>query len=173
MDKILSQVKDLLNTFGVNQAPVDVMSFIKQKDIDLSYEQLDDDWSGFCVRSPGGSKVVLNEKHHIHRQRFTAAHELGHLILHCGHDDEEQVFVDKTVAYNRNDASSSGEVKKEIEANRFAAELLMPKKFIEKDIEGKESLRYEDVEELAKKYEVSERAMTIRIEKLTGITFFI
>lgn len=176
MDNIISSVKTLLSKYQYNSyksAPINIFNIIEKENIKLSFEELDDGWSGFCVRNAQGSQVVLNDEHHINRKRFTAAHELGHLINHCNHGRDEDVFVDKTVAYNRDSASATGEIQKEIEANRFAAEILMPEDFIREELEGKESLVYEDVEELAKKYQVSERAMTIRIEKLTGITFFI
>lgn len=169
---ISKEVKLLLKKYAVKDGPIDVFKIIEDEGINLSYEILDDDWSGFCMRNPKESRVVLNKKHHINRQRFTASHELGHLILHCSHGKEE-VFVDKTVAYNRDQASSSGEIKREIEANKFAAELLMPESFIIKDLKDKkDSISYEDIEDLALKYEVSERAMSIRIERLTKITFF-
>lgn len=172
MDEITASVKKLLDKYQIDTPPVDVLAILKSEGIETFYEELDDDWSGFCVRNIQGSKIVINKKHHSNRQRFTAAHELGHLKLHCGHDNEEHVFVDKTVAYNRNKASSSGEIKKEIQANQFAAELLMPKDFIINELDDADSLGYEDIANLAKKYSVSERAMSIRIENLTGITFF-
>lgn len=172
MDEITASVNKLLDKYKIDSPPIDVLAILQSEGIGTFYEELDDDWSGFCVNNQQGSKVVINKKHHSNRQRFTAAHELGHLILHCGHDNEEHVFVDKTVAYNRNKASSSGEIKKEIEANQFAAELLMPKDFIINELEDTDSLSSKDIANLATKYSVSERAMSIRVEHLAGITFF-
>ncbi len=59
--------------------------------------------------------ISLNSQETARRQRFTLAHEIGHIVLHKG-----QSFVDyrKTI----NDPTDE----KEVEANLFAAELLMP-----------------------------------------------
>ncbi|MBU0666164.1 MAG: ImmA/IrrE family metallo-endopeptidase, partial [Nanoarchaeota archaeon] len=48
---------------------------------------------------------------------------------------------------------------KEREANKFASELLMPYDFLKLDIEKDQH----DIPSLAKKYEVSEQAMSIRL----------
>jgi Zn-dependent peptidase ImmA (M78 family) len=56
----------------------------------------------------------------------------------------------------------------EIEANRFAAELLMPKDLLEADLD-KFEIDIEDAEtiqHMARRYGVSEQAMTLRIVNL-------
>ena len=73
--------------------------------------------------------------------------------------------------YFRDGKSSSGNDIQEIQANQFAAELLMPKKFLIKDLQkfykaGKEDNIFEFIKKLADKYEVSKQAMTIRIGSL-------
>jgi Zn-dependent peptidase ImmA (M78 family) len=61
------------------------------------------------------------------RQRFTIGHELGHLTLHHGHD----LILERLVRLNFRDATSStANDEEEIEANHFAAELLMPHDFL-------------------------------------------
>ncbi len=57
------------------------------------------------------------------RQRFTIAHELGHFFLHRA---SSTVFVDAAPIFFRDESSSNGSQREEIEANAFAAELLMP-----------------------------------------------
>jgi len=75
-----------------------------------------------------------------------------------------------TVSRRRDARSAEGTDRKEIEANRFAAELLMPRKFLEKDLSNLH-LDVEDestLEQLAKKYEVSVQALAWRINRLFG-----
>src|SRR5207245_482886 len=96
------------------------------------------------------------------RQRFTIAHEIGHLLLHRGatfHVDE------KSPIGFRNDRSSMATDEKEIEANQFAAELLMPRNFLDRDLGGlvEEIEAEEAVDRLARKYQVSVQAMTVRL----------
>ncbi len=52
------------------------------------------------------------------RQRFTVAHELGHFVL--GHGSSDRLITDWSIRY------TPEQVKKERDANQFAAEVLMP-----------------------------------------------
>ena len=56
----------------------------------------------------------------------------------------------------------------EIEANQFAAELLMPVEFLERDIRKiPDELAFDEaIRRLAAQYEVSAQAMTIRLSSL-------
>lgn len=75
---------------------------------------------------PGGTFVMLHEKVYTDalygdgRARFTAAHELGHWMLHTN------------VPLMRIDPNASVEpyMRAEPQANQFAAELLMPRRMI-------------------------------------------
>ena len=61
------------------------------------------------------------------RQRFTIAHELGHRALHPG----RELILDVPVRVNLRDKTSSmASDIEEIEANAFAATLLMPEQMI-------------------------------------------
>lgn len=98
--------------------------------------------------TPKGDNLIIayNKNHHVHSQRFTVAHELGHFLLghtRNGHDHYLDLFDE-----------GSGDPK-EIEANQFAAELLIPATLLKIDIEN--GIR--DVPTLSKKYWVSELAM--------------
>jgi len=70
----------------------------------------------------------------------------------------------------RNSHSSDGTDIKEIEANRFAAELLMPEEKLRADIKKKSGIDLfgdeDKLKELAERYQVSEQAMTIRLNTL-------
>lgn len=69
----------------------------------------------------------------------------------------------------RDGNSSKGESEEEKEANLFAAELLMPGHFIERDLAEAEAFDLESdakVSKLAEAYEVSSRAMTFRLAYL-------
>lgn len=70
-------------------------------------------------------KIVVDSTKPVLRQRFSIAHELGHLLLHLNYGNNE-------VWNNIEEADSRifrfGHDAQELEANEFAAELLMPKK---------------------------------------------
>lgn len=67
--------------------------------------------------------ILYNVSSHIHRTRFTIAHELGHFLLPF-HDKNAQCASSDFSAIKSNLPNQ----KKEAEANRFAIELLAPKK---------------------------------------------
>ena len=117
-----------------------------------------------------GDKAIIgiNSAHPNTRQRFSIAHEIGHLILH-----KKNLFVDKVVRLDFRDSRSSLAIdKEEIEANVFAAELLMPRDFIEREIRRIMSKRKSPplkerlIEELRNAFEVSLQAMEYRLINL-------
>lgn len=118
----------------------------------------------------GEPLIGYNQTESEVRQRFTIAHELGHLFLH-NNGVLDGVYVDRSAEYTiefRNEVSSSGEVRKEREANAFAAALLMPKSLLLEEIE-QHHLNLADDDSLivlAKKFNVSVSAMAYRLLNL-------
>lgn len=151
----------LLRDHGITAPAVDVAALAEALGISVQYERLASDMSGVLLIEDGTAKVAINDSHHRNRQRFTLAHEIGHVLLHA---DEDRVFVDRR--FFRNAWASKGELREEIEANAFAASLLMPKRFIARNIESGAGITDLDVFRLATRFEVSEQAMTLRLVKL-------
>lgn len=110
--------------------------------------------------------VFINEKQSETRQRFTIAHELGHFVVH--HSDWHVDTGKSIKIYNRDSKSSSGEHLEEIEANQFAAELLMPKENIDRFMSKQKITNFDEdsIEGLAKFLKVSLQALSIRLAKL-------
>jgi hypothetical protein len=118
--------QDILAELNVAKLDVRIRE-IARKYAYIVRDPLPDDVSGMLIPSaPGSSKkwiIVVNKNHPQTRQNFSMAHELAHLVLHgytTPHADGGQ-----PVRF-RNETSSLGTDKDEIEANQFAAELLMP-----------------------------------------------
>lgn len=93
------------------------------------------------------------------RKRFTVAHELGHLFLHLA-DSTEGNRVD-TVMFRSDGYLASANSYEEVEANRFAAALLMPRRHM-----VRERRLHDSIEDLALLFGVSVQAMTIRLKTL-------
>lgn len=170
-EQIREQVNKLLkDTLSVNP-PVDVEYIAQHLGINLLFEELESNVSGFLVVKEKKTSIVVNDSHHENRKRFTIAHELGHYVLHAKNGD--QLFIDKQV-YHRNAASSVGVVTQEIEANRFAAQLLMPRPMVKKAVEAMEHETGDEIDlsddfsisKLARIFIVSEQALTIRLADL-------
>ena len=160
------QANDILAAAGIVGPAVPINELIAAQGIQLLYPNLGNEASGVLVRKDGSTVIGVNRAHAKTRQRFTAAHELGHALLHTGtdihHDNGFQVNL-------RSDLSSQGIDPEEIEANYFAACLLMPRSFLEAD----PMAFYVDVEDatsvaaLARSYGVSAHAMGLRLARLT------
>ena len=125
------------------------------------------DISGVLVRAPNAKPVIgVNRTQPENRRRFTIAHELGHLLLH--HDGQEVTFDKDFRVSLRSDESSLGTNVEEVEANFFAASLLMPASLLGIDPRAHsiELEQVEDIAELATAYRVSNQAMTLRLARL-------
>ena len=165
-DKVRQAAAKLLATFKVSKAPVNVEFLAKKRGILINYEPFNEDLSGVLVKEKEKTVIGVNSSHSKTRQRFTIAHELGHFEL--GHHGE--LFVDKTVM-KRDGRSSQAIDFQEIEANSFAAEVLMPSdlvmKTVKKLLEGNTHYSAEGlISDLADEFEVSAQAMEYRLTNL-------
>jgi Zn-dependent peptidase ImmA (M78 family) len=168
---ICNLAKQHLAKFSVNKAPVPVERIAESLGIRVCRSETDDDLSGFMYRDrhEGTAVIGVNCGHSKNRQRFTICHEIGHFILH----NQEGVHIDRRFQLKlRNKTSSEGTDIEEQEANLFAAEMLMPESFLEEDIKTIDVVDLEDEEviaNLAKRYQVSTQAMTVRLSYLRYI----
>lgn len=104
--------------------------------------------SGFAVR--------VNRHDSPRRQRFTIAHELSHYLLH---KDQIGDGITDDILY-RSGISDW----REAQANRLAADILMPEKLVDDWLDRARALGVEDIPNyLADKFEVSEAAIKIRL----------
>ena len=118
--------------------------------------------SGLYRVENGVPKIYVNQHESPLRRRFTIAHELGHHVL--GHLSEAiasggnaELPRDGNVTY-----SLAFYDQKEVDANKFAAELLMPESavayFVDKTTKN--------LSELARTFNVSDTAMSYRLSNL-------
>lgn len=147
----------------LERAPLDVRRLSSLHDVTIVDRALDDELSGMALVDGGSRFIVVNSRHHVHRQRFTIAHELGHHAMH-GDYLRANIHVDKSVL-RRDPMSAEGVEVREIEANAFAAELLMPRhlmgSFTNLDLADERALRV-----VAKQFGVSQAAFTYRLMNL-------
>ena len=116
-----------------------------------------DDYSGQIFIKGEIKTIGINKHHSKTRQRFTIAHEIGHYINgHTYYDESGDMYKDERFNY-RNPLHQQ-----EKEANLFAAELLVPKEFVKKDL-YKFGL---DITKLTELYQVSGQMMWIRLTSL-------
>ena len=164
--KIQRMVEQMLDQYKITAPPINVGKIAESQGIRVIEGDLGD-ISGILFRDGSDITIGINQSHTNNRKRFTTAHELGHLMLHSN----EPLHVDRVFAIKLRDKTSSEAVDlDEIEANAFAAELLMPTTMIQKKMQGiVEVLDYEKADpiaKLAREFDVSTQAMTIRLINL-------
>lgn len=158
------KARELLNKAGIRTAPVEVEKLAEVVGARVEYEAYDGELSGMLLRRGDDAVIGVNLKHAPTRQRFSIAHEIGHMILHRS---ENFHIAEKFQIKFRDLRSSTGQDSDEIEANQFAAELLMPEELLARDISGYLGTDPETaIGDLARKYQVSEQAMAIRLSVL-------
>ncbi len=97
---------------------IDVFGVIAELKLPLAFQALDE-LLGACIRvSSSEVGILVTSQRDLHMQRFTAAHELGHFVL------EHEGSLDREI---RLPGDTKGRDPREIEADAFAAEFLMPK----------------------------------------------
>lgn len=155
------RAKELLSSN--ERFPVDIYAKAKSLGIEIKERALEDAVSGMLLTKNDKRLIVVNSLHSETRQRFSIAHEIGHYKLH---NLPSGVFVDADPIFFR-DKSGAG-APKEIEANAFAAELLMPEVALRKFISEKSFEVFdEDVsKQIAEYFGVSIQAITVRLMKL-------
>lgn len=164
--KAIRTARDLLSKFQITRVPIDVEAIARMLGVNVRKAADETDLSGFLYRANGQAIIGVNERHSARRQRFTIAHELGHFLLHSLSEVRMDVAVQ---AMYRNARSSEGVAPEEIEANTFAAELLMPAALIEADmanVSAVDILDDHEIEKMAEDYDVSVHALTIRLASL-------
>jgi Zn-dependent peptidase ImmA (M78 family) len=158
----------LISENKVQRPPVPIERIARSLGVMIRKQAVDETISGFLYRNIATrrSLIGVNKVQHPNRQRFTVAHELAHLLLHSVND----VHIDRTFTVKHRDhRSAKGMDVEEMEANLFAAELLIPVNFLHEDLKrvGELDLAYDEkVAQLAKLYQVSNQAMAVRLSHL-------
>ncbi|MGA1232532.1 MAG: ImmA/IrrE family metallo-endopeptidase [Lutimaribacter sp.] len=132
----------------------------------LSYDEVEmpAGQSGEIRYENGHYKILINATESHARRRFTAAHELAHYLYHRDMLDDVGSLnrhSDWLFGTRENDARPFSP-QHETEANRIAAQILMPAEQVRAEFEKANG----DIELLADRFDVSEAAMKIRLKVL-------
>lgn len=166
------RAEELLREHGIETVPVPVDELADKLGAEVRYRTFDGDISGLLLRTDRGETVVgVHAKHARTRQRFTIAHELGHHVLHRGRPAIVEHLTRAARVNFRDGTSALATDKEEIEANQFAAGLLMPSAAVEDAfLEAAPRLGIDrSVAALAKRFDVSPQAMRFRLMNLALI----
>lgn len=156
--KIRNKVTSFVEEYGQLLFPLPVAELAELKGfiVQVFTPKMDKTYDVSGIIDYENNSIYVNEFDSPTRQRFTIAHELGHLALHENQgsivDFRKEIF----------DFNISDE--REVEANSFAAELLMPvKEFLEQYEKNQKAIFM-----ISLYFNVSAIAVKYRIKKLQG-----
>ncbi|MDC0739342.1 ImmA/IrrE family metallo-endopeptidase [Cognatishimia sp. SS12] len=151
----------VVNDFA-SRLPVDVIGIFDALSIDYVEEPMAPGQSGRIHYEDPFCTVTVNATEGPQRKRFTAAHELGHYLLHRdlldGKKHLDRLFSDS----GRDNPYGPLAPSHEVQANKFAADLLMPAGILR----ARYDPARDNVTELADLCDVSHAAMEIRLKAL-------
>ena len=142
---------------GLHLIPFDIKRLLHYYEISVCYEDMDE-LSGYVEKRGNRWFIGVNIYQSKRRQRFTMAHELGHICLHANEITSRR---EETIFFR---AQLTTRIEKE--ANDFASDLLIPAALLRTKIaEGRKKLS-----ELADIFDVSIDAMRYKAFKLNLIS---
>ena len=161
IEEIENQVSEILASCGIKELPIPIEKIAISRGLKLKPYDMGDNISGALVIESGIGTIGYNTRESKVRQRFTIAHELGHYELHKA---RHELFLDEKlpVILYRNENSRKGENVMEMEANAFAAAILMPRNFLDRSIQRTTLIDETFLTELSKLFLVSLAAISIR-----------
>ena len=159
-----AQLACLVTQRFVKGSPPDLASLCKELGLRIQ-EVPAKGFDGALVRSKSGQKGIIAVKASIReasRKRFTVAHEIGHFVI-PHHRLLKNVCDEKKI-----DSFDSRLNRPEIEANEFAAELLLPSALLAKRFNLKE-LSLPEISAVATEFETSLTATVRSFLRLTAL----
>lgn len=148
--------RQLLKDAKIDCAPImirDVVSHIKKSsDLSVYPWAFGDNTDGIQVTHGESATIGYNQDQHRHRQRFTVAHEIGHFMM--GHTNGNSTF------------DLDSKKPEEIEANQFAAELLIPLSLLNKELKSGNK----DVGNIARVFDVSKESIWWKLRECNLIS---
>lgn len=156
MEDIEIIAKKIRNEWGLGKGPINDLIYVLEKNgVIVNRLDIKDDYDlkiDACVEEIDDRPfiVLINNNTSSVRLRFSLAHELAHILLHMGIDDD--LF----------DSKKAREIV-EKEAHRFAAALLLPKESMVNEVM---STSIEHLKILKKRWKVSIQAIAYRCKEL-------
>lgn len=166
LEQIESRAQQLLNAVGNPDLPIDPLPIANYLGAQVRKADFTHDGMSGALFQQAGTKIIYyNAQHPPVRQRFTVAHEIGHLILHGSENDF--VDSDENVSWSFRSESLNQEdrdrARREIQANMFAAALLIPRQELMNVLAVTD-----DLSDIANVFGVSRQAVAARIGQIDG-----
>jgi IrrE N-terminal-like domain len=155
---VRQMAKKILAESKIKAPPVDLLQILAAYGI--GYEEVDEfpeTVDALIIEDGIKFYAAVNAKQHLHRQRFSLAHELGHYFLHRNGMPEDAVTIDNAPT-GEDEMVAPTKSPAEIEADLFAGELLVPFEMLKGHVS-------KTLPELSKLFLVSEQVVSIAITR--------
>jgi Zn-dependent peptidase ImmA (M78 family) len=160
---VRKMAQKVLKESKITAPPVDLLTILQAHGI--QYEEMDDfpdTVDALIIERGRETYAAVNGRQHLHRRRFSLAHELGHFFLHRGgYSSGRVVTIDDPPSEEDLVATKDPA---ESEADMFAGELLVPLAMLKAHAR-------KGVAELSRIFLVSEHAISIAISKHFNVLF--
>lgn len=143
----------IIEQFWELSVPVDVYTITRKMGVEIQEDPNLPVSGEFNLGEENKPLIKINTSENPLRQRFTLAHELGHFVLNHG-----SAFRDPVANFFSNVWD-----KKEVQANQFAAALLMPELAVRYFIDNE---KITSTQKLSEYFKVSSTAMMYRLRNL-------
>ncbi|MBA5249666.1 MAG: ImmA/IrrE family metallo-endopeptidase [Gammaproteobacteria bacterium] len=153
IDKLTDEQRKIVLNFQ-ETTPIDIGGLSRKFGVGAYIEDLGDEISGQIIKVQDSNDkfaISVSQSDNKQEQRFTAAHELSHFLLHK--DKIGDGIVDSPLY------RSTMSNKIEVEANKLAADILMP--YVKIDLAIEEGAK--TLEDLARYFDVSVQAIKVRL----------
>jgi len=163
--RIQDPTKEILQRY-LSEYPVRLGHLAKELGVSIKVSSMNTGVSGQITREEGHYLIRVNRHEARERQRFTIAHELAHFLLHKSVIDSSPDGIKDNVLYR------SGEPERiEYEANRLAADIVMPMALVQKVLQEEFDgvVTEATIESLAARFQVSKAAMEIRLSTFAEV----
>jgi Zn-dependent peptidase ImmA (M78 family) len=163
--RIPAPQREILERY-LSEYPVKLGNLAKALNVAIKVSSMGTGVSGQISREGDGYTIKVNRNEARERQRFTIGHELSHFLLHRDLIDSSPNGITDNVLYR-----SGAPENIEYEANRLAADLVMPMALVERKLREDFGGVVTDatIESLAASFDVSKAAMEIRLSTLVEI----
>lgn len=157
--RIQEPEREILDRYR-SEYPVKLGKLANELGVSIKVSSMNTGVSGQIMRENGDYLIRVNRHEARERQRFTIAHELAHYFLHRSVIDSSPDGIKDNVLYR-----SGAPERIEYEANRLAADIVMPLHLVEKVLQEEFDgvVTEATIESLAARFQVSKAAMEIRL----------
>ncbi len=157
----LSELAESIANYYCPEGLVDPAVIAKKIDIPYSYGDYGDAFDGLIEQENGSFHIFINNRNNFAdhpRSRFTFAHELGHYFI----DEHRQALLKGKTPSHPSFTNFSSKNPVELEADHFAASLLLPESRVKNDC-FKKRFNFKLISDLSTKYQTSVTATVLKL----------